>query len=86
MISNMLMLGGGKKVESILKGDGDISVFSGIVLLIFLFVLRAMVVQLAYNKVAPKLIDNWGHDNSNFKPLTFQDALLFTILISFLFI
>ena len=85
----MIMLGGGKKVETILKGeDSDISMLTGIVLLIFLFILRALVVQMAYNKIAPKLIGNWSSvhdDNREFKPLNFEEALLFTILISFLF-
>ena len=81
------MLGGGKKIKSILNGQNNVNSIGIVVLLIVLFLLRALVVQFAYNKVAPKLISNWGHhEDKDFKPLTFEEALLFTILISFLFI
>ena len=80
-----LMVGGGKEIKSMLKSE-KVSPVALVVMLIVLFLLRALIVQFAYNKVAPKLIGNWGHDNRKFEPLNFNEALLFTILISFLFI
>ena len=53
--------------------------------LVGLFFLRALVVQLAYNSVAPRLVTNMGHQTQGFEPLTFQEALMFTLLITFLF-
>ena len=87
IVSTAKMLGGGKKIKSMLNGESGMNPLAVIAVLIVLFLLRALVVQLAYNKVAPKLISNWGHhEDKEFKPLTFEEALLFTILISFLFI
>ena len=89
MLSNIVMMGGGKKIKEVFSGEAGPNAVSIMVMLIVLFLLRALVVQFAYNKIAPKLIDNWRpmrDDNKEFNPLTFEEALLFTILISFLFI
>ena len=83
MFTNALMLGGGKKIKSMVSNGGSMSL-SVVVMLVFLFLLRALVVQWAYNKVAPKLISHWTSSPQEFRPLTFHEALLFTILISFL--
>ena len=83
MFTNALMLGGGKKIKSIVSSGGSMSL-SVVVMLVFLFLLRALVVQWAYNKVAPKLISHWTSSPQEFRPLTFHEALLFTILVSFL--
>ena len=83
MFTNALMLGGGKKIKSMVSSGGTMSL-SVVVMLVFLFLLRALVVQWAYNKVAPKLISHWSSSPPEFRPLTFHEALLFTILVSFL--
>ena len=83
MFTNALMLGGGKKIKSMVSSGGTMSL-SVVVLLVFLFLLRALVVQWAYNKVAPKLISHWTSSPQEFRPLNFHEALLFTILVSFL--
>ena len=83
MFTNALMLGGGKKIKSMVSSGGTMSL-SVVVLLVFLFLLRALVVQWAYNQVAPKLISHWSSSPPEFRPLTFHEALLFTILVSFL--
>ena len=83
-----IMVGGGKEIKSMLKSE-KVSPVALVVMLIVLFLLRAMIVQFAYNSVAPKLIGNWSSvsdKDRKFDPLTFNEALLFTILISFLFI
>lgn len=82
------MMGGGKQIKSLLEGETKTNALSIIVMLLVLFLLRALVVQFAYNKVAPTLIDHWSsvaRDDREFKPLLFEEALLFTILMSFLF-
>ena len=83
MFTNALMLGGGKKIKSMVSSGGPMYL-SVVVMLVFLFLLRALVVQWAYNKVAPKLISHWSSSPPEFRPLTFHEALLFTILVSFL--
>jgi hypothetical protein len=83
-----LMVGGGKEIKSMLKSE-NIPPVGIIVMLVILFLLRALIVEFTYNKVAPKLIGNWSSVSSKdrkFEPLTFEEALLFTVLISFLFI
>ena len=83
MFTNALMLGGGKKIKSMVSSGGTMSL-GVVVMLVFLFLLRALVVQWAYNKVAPKLISHWSSSPPEFRPLNFHEALLFTILVSFL--
>ena len=85
MIDAAIMLGGGKKIKSILKGSKDVNSVAIIVMLVLFFILRVLVVQYTYNKVAPRLISNLGNPKQQFKPLTFEEALLFTLLITFLF-
>ena len=89
MFKDVMMLGGGKQIKSVLRGESRINSLSVMVMLVVFFILRALVVQWSYNKVAPVLIRNWSSVSENdrqFKPLTFEEALLFTLLISFLFI
>jgi len=83
MFKDIMMLGGGKKIKSALRGEEATSV-SLMVMLVIFFILKALVVQWSYNKVAPKLISQWKSDAPPFQPLTFQEALLFTLFISFL--
>jgi hypothetical protein len=85
MLQNVMMLGGGKKIKSVLRGESGINHMSIMVILILIYLLRALIVQWTYNKVAPTLINNMGHQTHEFKPLTFEESLLFTLLISFLF-
>ena len=88
MLSKLVMMGGGKQIKSLLEGETGPNAVSLMVMLLVLFLLRALVVQFAYNKVAPKLISHWSSVSENdreFRPLVFEEALLFTVLISFLF-
>ena len=87
MFNQVMMLGGGKKIKSVLRGDGGLGTdtLSMSALLVLFFILKVLVVQWSYNKIAPKLISNMGNSTQQFKPLTFEESLLFTLLISFLF-
>jgi hypothetical protein len=84
MFTQALMLGGGKRIKSALRGPNTSDQLMVVLLLVLLFVLRALVVQWAYNKVGPKLIHNMGHSTDQFRPLTYEEALVFTLLITFL--
>tara|TARA_B100002019_G_C21011728_1_gene470346 strand:- start:432 stop:692 length:261 start_codon:yes stop_codon:yes gene_type:complete len=86
MLQSALMLGGGKKVKSLLNGESGMNPVAVMAVLVVLFLLRALVVQLAYNKIAPKIISQWNKTDNEYKPLSFEEALMFTILVSFLFI
>jgi len=85
MLKDVMMLGGGKKIKSVLRGESNVNPLSVMTVLVLLFLLRSLIVQWTYNKVAPTLINNMGHQTQEFKPLTFEESLLFTLLISFLF-
>jgi len=75
------MIGGGHKIKQMLVApDGSV-----IFILIALLILRAYVVQVTYNMMWPKLVRNSGSDSDRFTPLTFYEALMVTILFSFLF-
>jgi hypothetical protein len=85
MFKDVIMMGGGKQIKSALRGDGGKKNLPVIVLLVLLFVLKVFVVQWSYNKIAPKLIGQWTTGDRHFEPLTFEEALLFTLLVTFLF-
>ena len=69
-----------------LKGDKQKRAFlSFIIMFVAMLLLKAYVVQLIYNTLAPKLIKNAGNDVRDFKPLTYPEAILMCILFKFLF-
>ena len=81
MINNMV--GGGlKNMYKNLGKEGDINLF---LLALFILLLKTIIVQWTYNQIWPKISYNSGNDTSKFSPLTFYEALLFVILIEFLF-
>ena len=61
------------------------TLLSFVILFFVVLLLKAYVVQLIYNTLAPKLILNIGHDIRDFKPLTYSEAILMCILFKFLF-
>ena len=85
MFNQVMMLGGGKELKNAVRGGLGGNKIKVTALLVLFFVLKILVVQYSYNKIAPKLISNWGNSTQQFKPLTFEESLLFTLLISFLF-
>ena len=85
MFKDVMMLGGGKELKSAIRGGLGTNKFGVMVMVALFFVLKVLVVQWTYNKIAPKLISNWGNSTKQFIPLTFEEALMFTLLISFLF-
>ena len=54
-----------------------------VVLIGFLF--KSLVVMLTYNSVGPKLTSNVSGDNSEFRKLSFTEAMAFTLLANSLF-
>ena len=85
MFNQVMMLGGGKELKTAIRGGLGTNKLSMMAMLVLFFMLKVLVVQWAYNKVAPILIGHWKSDAPPFKPLTFDEALMFTLLVSFLF-
>tara|TARA_B100000212_G_C27003005_1_gene375798 strand:+ start:190 stop:426 length:237 start_codon:yes stop_codon:yes gene_type:complete len=77
------MYGGGSKIKKALKsGTFSIGIIS---MLVFIYAGKALLVMYTYNSVAPRLISNWDRDTNNFRPLSYTEALMFTILANMLF-
>jgi len=79
------LLKGGGKVEEMIKNKNISTLFAVFFMIIFVLLIKAYVVQITYNMMWPKIVENSGGDTSRFKPLTFYEALMMVILFSFLF-
>ena len=79
------MIGGALKVKKMIKSENTTTLFSIFFMIVLVFLIKAYVVQITYNMMWPKIVENSGGDISRFKPLTFYEALLIVILFSFLF-
>jgi hypothetical protein len=77
------MIGGGfKNMCKDFAKDSHITLFFMAVLIVLF---KTLIVQWSYNQIWPVLVVNSGNSASKFKPLTFYQALLFVLLIEFLF-
>ena len=80
MLRDVVMMGGAKQLKKTVASTMVASPMTVILGLMVMFVLRAIVVQYTYNAVMPKV-----RSDERVKPLTFTEALLFTLFVSFLF-
>ena len=80
MLRDVVMMGGAKQLKKTVTDRMVASPMTVILGLMVMFVLRAIVVQYTYNAVMPKV-----RSDERVKPLTFTEALLFTLFVSFLF-
>ena len=78
------MIGGGIKIQNMFKTTKGSDILQALLIIIVLFLLRAYIVQISYNLIWPKIVENTGGDSSNFTPLTFYESLIIVILFSFL--
>ena len=74
---NLIQKGGAKAVMG--QGTG-INMLALFIVAILAIMMRAFIVQISYNAVAPKLVDNLGVDSTNFRPITFMESVLLVIL------
>ena len=79
------MIGGALKVKKMIKDENTTTLFAVFFMIVLVLLIKAYVVQITYNIMWPKIVENSGGDTSRFKPLTFYEALLMVILFSFLF-
>jgi hypothetical protein len=79
------MIGGALKVKKMIKDENINTLFSVFFMIVLVILIKAYVVQITYNMMWPKIVENSGGDTSRFKPLTFYESLLMVILFSFLF-
>jgi hypothetical protein len=79
------LLKGGGKVKKIIKNENINTLFTVFFMIILVLLIKAYVVQITYNMMWPKIVENSGGDTSRFKPLTFYESLMVVILFLFLF-
>jgi hypothetical protein len=79
------MIGGALKVKKMIKDEDTTTLFAVFFMIVLVLLIKAYVVQITYNMMWPKIVENSGGDTSRFKPLTFYEALMMVILFSFLF-
>jgi len=73
-----ILSGGGKQdVSEFLSSDKALHVF-GMALLIFL--IKSFIVQWSYNTIWPKITINSGGSVEKFRPLTYVEAMVLTLL------
>ena len=73
------------KTSKMIISENTTTLFSIFFMIVLVLLIKAYVVQITYNMMWPKIVENSGGDTSRFKPLTFYEALLMVILFSFLF-
>ena len=79
------MIGGALKVKKMIKDEDTTTLFAVFFMIVLVLLIKAYVVQITYNMMWPKIVENSGGDTSRFKPLTIYEALMIVILFSFLF-
>jgi len=79
------MIGGGLKIQNILKESKLDNVLSLSILVIVILIIRSYIVKVTYNLMWPKIVKNTGGDDSKFTPLTFYESIMIVLLFSFLF-
>ena len=77
------MIGGALKVKKFIKDENTTTLFAIFFMIILVLLIKAYVVQITYNMMWPKIVENSGGDTSRFKPLTFYESLMIVILFSF---
>jgi len=84
MIGKVLK-GGGLKLQKTMKNESLSTLFGVFFMITLVLLVKAYVVQITYNMMWPKIVENSGGDTSRFKPLTLYESLMMVILFSFLF-
>lgn len=79
------MIGGGLKLQKVLKEPKLENIIQLSVMVILILLLRSYIVQVTYNMMWPKIVENTGGDTSKFRPITFYEAIMIVLLFSFLF-
>ena len=79
------MIGGGLKLQKVLKEPKLENIINLSVMVILILLIRSYIVQVTYNMMWPKIVENTGGDTSKFRPITFYEAIMIVLLFSFLF-
>ena len=79
------MIGGGLKLQKVLKEPKLENIINLSVMVLLVLLLRSYIVQVTYNMMWPKIVENTGGDTSKFRPITFYEAIMIVLLFSFLF-
>ena len=72
------MIGGAEKLLDSLSSE---KVFKIMGLSLVVFLVKSMIVQWSYNTIWPRLLENNSVSTRKFKPLTFVEAMVITLLV-----
>ena len=79
------MIGGGLMLKKHYKEPKLENIISLSIMVILILLIRSYIVQVTYNMMWPKIVKNTGGDDSQFRPITFYEAIMIVLLFSFLF-
>ena len=79
------MIGGGLKIKKMMKDENINTLLIVFFMILLVLLIKAYVVQITYNMMWPKIVENSGGDSSKFRPISFYESLMMVILFSFLF-
>ena len=79
------MIGGVLKLQKIFKDPKMEDIINLSIMVILILLIRSYIVQVTYNIMWPKIVKNTGGDDSQFRPITFYEAIMIVLLFSFLF-
>ena len=69
------MIGGGLKLQKVLKEPKLENIINLSVMVILILLIRSYIVQVTYNMMWPKIVENTGGDTSKFRPITFYERM-----------
>ena len=72
-----VLTGGGKEDISNFKGDQLLQLF---VITICVFLIKSYIVQWSYNTIWPRILHNQSVSTRDFRPLSFTEAMVVTLL------
>jgi hypothetical protein len=53
--------------------------------LLLIFIIKVLLVMISYNMVAPTVLEKWGKNPQEFRPLSFVECIFIVILFNNLF-
>ena len=71
-----------------MTGGAEVSQYSNLSLffiMIGLFIIKVLLVMISYNIVVPRILEKWGKNPEDFRPLSFVECVFIIILFNNLF-
>ncbi len=82
MKKSVSLKGGATMIANEMTGGQKIEIF---LWFLALFIIKVLLVMISYNIVGPRIMEKWGKDPDNFRPLSFVESIFIVILFNNLF-